>query len=315
MREAVCVLTFQRPDLLTLCLEAIRDSEPGMPLHVWADRGLDEREICNRFGATHHWTWEHKYHGNSASMLEMLKWAFHQQYERVYVIEDDALVDHTFFPWCRAAFDRHPEVFAACGWQYSPNALKGDGPDILIPWYLSVASCLSARSLSTIVPHATLDYYRDMKGYCDATFPSSAHRGSMHYEQDGLLLRVAESQHRRCVWPRRPRALHCGWYGYHQGEGRMEGTVEERVEALRLAVRNPELLGGMMRGGALPTIGRCAGCKLPLAVERQKDRVLCEKCFSVEHPECTLLGVGQYYVSEMEVRPEGDAVGRVSIAR
>src|ERR1700690_941343 len=194
MNECVVVPTFQRRDLLYLCLEAIRESEPNIPIHVFPDRGTDELDICRRFNAVHHWTWVHGYHGNSANMLEMLKWAFHERYDRVYVIEDDALVDKTFFPWCRDALERHPESFAACGWEYSPNAIKGLGADAMIPWYLSVAACLPTASLATIVQHAGLDYYRNMQGYVDRTFPASPHRGTLHYEQDGLVLRVMEAQ-------------------------------------------------------------------------------------------------------------------------
>lgn len=300
MRETVIVPTFHRSDLLYLCLENIRERERDIPIHVFPDRGTDEREICQRFGAVQHWSWEHNYHGNSANMLEALKWAFHQQYDRVFVIEDDALVDETFFSWCRAGMER--DVFAACGWQYSPNAVKGDGADLLLSWYLSVAACLSARSLFAIVPHANLEYYRDMRDYCDRSFPASAHRGSMHYEQDGLVLRVAEAQGKRCLWPRRARALHCGWYGYHQGEDRMQGTLEDRVEVLRLAVRNPEILSGMMKGGPLPTVGRCVECGIPLAVERADDPVICGTCFKIKWPTREI-GVGQYYVKDRLLLP------------
>ncbi len=303
MRECVIIPTFQRSDLLYLCLESIRASQPHIPIDVFPDRGTDERSLCNKFNAIHHYTWDHRYHGNSANMLEALKWAFHQRYDRVYVIEDDALVDQTFFPWCRAALDRVP-AFAACGWQYSPNAVKGDGADLQLAWYLSVASCLPLSSLATIVPHANLDYYRDMQGYCDRTFVSSAYRGSAHHEQDGLVMRVCEAQRKRCVWPRRPRALHCGWYGYHQGDARLDGTLEERVEILRLAVRNPEILRGMMNGAALPTIGKCVTCSLPLAVERVDDPVMCAECFERRYPT-RAIGVGQYYVRTIP-QPEAE---------
>lgn len=295
MREVVIIPTFQRSDLLFLCLEHIRAVEPDIPIHVFPDRGTDERDICNCFGAVHHWTWMHGYHGNSANMMEALKWAFHERYDRVYVIEDDALVDKTFFDWCRTAFERHPDAFAACGWEYSPNRINGLGTDVMLPWYLSVAACLPASSLATIVPHANLDYYRDMQAYCDQTFPASSHRGTLHYEQDGLVLRVCEAQRKRCVWPHKPRALHCGWYGYHQGGEAPQGTLEERVELMRLAVKNPEILRGIMTGGRLPGVGKCMECELPMAIERTGDGVMCRKCFEGKWPE-RAIGVGQYYL-------------------
>ena len=304
MSECILVPTFQRSDLLYLCLESIRKYAPAIPLHVFPDRGTSELDICNRFNAVHHWTWPHSFHGNSANMCEALKWAFNERYDRVYVIEDDALIDHTFFGWCKVAFERHSDAFAACGWEYSPNAVKGDGPDLMLPWYLSVATCLPLASLAAIVPHCNLDYYRDMQGYVDRTFVSSAFRGTKHYEQDGLVLRVCEAKRQRCVWPRVPRALHCGWYGYHQGENRLEGTLEERIDILRLTLRNPEILRAMMKGGPLPVIGRCVRCDKPLAVERAGDPVMCGGCFESHNPNLAI-GVSQYYLGPV---PSTDAL-------
>ncbi len=77
MSEICLIPTFQRSDLLYLCLETIRKYAPAIPIAVFPDRGTSELNICNRFNAEHHWTWAHTYHGNSANMLEALKWAFH----------------------------------------------------------------------------------------------------------------------------------------------------------------------------------------------------------------------------------------------
>ena len=296
MNEVVLLPTFQRPELLYCCLEAIRAAEPTISVHVFPDRGTNEREICEKFGAAHHLTLQHSYHGNTFNMLEALKWAYGQRYETVYVIEDDAIIDPSFFDWSRQALTNYPDAFAACGWRYSPDAKVGDGPDMLLGWYLSVAAALPRRSVGGIVAHARPEYYGDMKGYLDRTYPASARKGSQHYEQDGAALRVAESEGKRCVWPRRPRAIHAGWRGYHMPDGReLDGTLEERVAVVKLAIENPAVLGKMMEGGQLPLIDRCTGCRKPLLTENVNAVVTCKECFHRAHPTLAVTTSSHYY--------------------
>ncbi len=226
MREIVLVPSYKRSEMLYCSLEAIRAADPTIPVRVFPDRGTDESAVAEKFNASHHVTVKHLYHGNTFNVMEALKWAYGQQYEMVYVVEDDAIIDRTFFDWSRAALGNpiYDDVFAACGWQYSPQAIIGDGPDLRIPWYLSVCSAIPRRSLYGIVQHSRPEYYGDMQGYLDRAYPGSHRRGSMHYEQDGLVLRVLESESKRCVWPRRPRATHIGFHGYHMDGRAPEGT-------------------------------------------------------------------------------------------
>jgi len=268
-----------------------------MSLHVFPDRGTDESEICEKFGAEHHLTLQHSYHGNSFGMLMALKWAYQQSYERVFVVEDDAIVDQTFFSWCRQALGHVTEPFAACGWQYSPDALISDGPDVVIPWYLSVCACLPRKSLFGIVQHAVPEYFSDMGGYLDRVYPNSHRRGTLHYEQDGLILRVCESESRRCIWPRRPRATHIGWRGYHQTEGKeLDGTLEERVALVKLALKDPSLLKRLMAGSAPPEMDHCERCQKPLLSSNKAARKICVECFHKDHPDWPITAGSHYYL-------------------
>ena len=280
MNEICIVPTFKRSDMLYVCLQAIRAAEPLLPLHVWADRGTDERDVANRFNAIHHFTIPHSCHGNSYVMLEAIKWASGQHPSTVFIVEDDAIVSPDFFSWCREALKR-PSLFAACGWQYSPDALPpADGPDLLIPWYLSVAAALPERSLYKIVQHARPEYYGNMKSYLDSCYPASNRRGSMHYEQDGLVLRVMEAESQVCAWPRRPKAIHVGWRGYHMPEGKdLVGTLESRVQVIKLLLKNPAMLKQMLNGGIPPEIDYCTDCKQPLLSANKNARVICAECF------------------------------------
>lgn len=296
-REICIVPTFNRGDMLFCCLEAIRAAEPNIALHVWPDRATSEKEICERFNAVEHKTISHACHGNSYNVMEALKWAYKGNYDTVFIIEDDAIAEPTFFEWCRTALARNPHIFAACGWRYSPDALPPcDGPDIQIPWYLSVATAIPRKSLYGIVQHACPEYYADMQGYLDRAYPASYRKGSMHYEQDGLALRVCESESKMCAWPRRPRATHIGWRGYHMPEGAdLHGTLEERVAIIKLLMKNPSMLASMLNGGIPPEVSYCADCKKPLLSTNSKAKVVCIQCFHLANPELPRTSSSHYY--------------------
>src|SRR5882672_70618 len=157
MKEVVILPTFDRSEFLFCAIEAIRAAEPTILIHVFPDRGTDESAVTSQFkGVTEHRTLQHSYHGNSFNMLEALKWAYlqNERWDRFYVVEDDAIINASFFSWCRTSLTQWPDSFAACGLQYSPDALISDGPDLRIPWYLSVCAAMSRASVSSIVQHA-----------------------------------------------------------------------------------------------------------------------------------------------------------------
>jgi hypothetical protein len=296
MREVVIVPTFQRREMLFVCLEAIRAAEPDIRIEVFPDRGTDETEVCGRFKAVHHKTIAHTYHGNSFVMLEALKFAYQQMYENVFVVEDDAIVDPSFFGWCRSALSKRPESFAACGWTYSPDALQpSHGPDIVIPWYLSVAAMLPRKSLYGIAQHARPEYYSDMKGYLDRAYAASHRRGSMHYEQDGLVLRVCESESKMCVWPRRPRAIHIGWRGYHVPDGaEIPGTLDEKVAVVKLILKSPAALKSLLNGAPPPKMEQCRICRKSLLGKDPDVDMICVDCFHGEYPHLAV-SAAEYY--------------------
>jgi hypothetical protein len=299
MREVVLIPTFDRSEFLYCCIDAIRAAEPDIRIEVFPDRGTDESAMTSRFsGVTEHRTLQHSYHGNTFNMMEALKWAYQQnnKWETVYVIEDDAIIDSSFFTWARNSLAMWPDMFAACGWQYSPDALISDGPDIRIPWYLSVCTALPRKSLFSIVQHARIDYYCDMKGYVDRTYPNSNKRGSLHWEQDGLIYRIMESESKRCVWPRRPRATHCGWRGYHQSKEKATGSLEERVAIVKLALKNPSLLKRLMGGARAPEFRYCEECRKPLAAEDKVSRIICVDCYHATHPTHPQTSISHYYL-------------------
>lgn len=296
------VPTYKRPEFLAVCLEAILTAEPTMAIHVFPDRGTNELEVCKQYAAVHHLTIQHAYHGNTFNMLMALKWAYDFGAQRVFVIEDDAIVEPSFFQWCRTALESKPDSFAACGWQFSPDQVVSEGPDISIPWYLSVCSCLPRKSLSQIVHHAVPEYFSDMGGYADKAFPTSFRKGTKHYEQDGLILRICESQAKSCVWPRKPKATHIGWRGYHMPEGKEPvGALEDRVELVKLAVKEPALLKRLMEGAEVPDMAHCEMCNKPLLSENKEARTICADCFHASRPSLAITSSFYYLPKESHV--------------
>ena len=298
-KEIVIVPTFQRSDMLAVTLEAIIAADSTLPIHVFPDRGTSERIVTSRFpSVTEHLTWDHRYSGNTCNVLESLKWARTKNPDVVYIIEDDAIIDPTFFDWSRAALAASPRLFAACGWRYSPDALPPapNCADTLIPWYLSVAAALPRHSLDSIVRHATLSYYSDMKHYLDAAFPQSHRRGSQHYEQDGLCQRILESESRVCAWPRTPRATHIGFRGYHMPQGQeLHGTLDERIRIIKLLLKNPSMLQSLLNSGIPPNIDYCDKCRTPLLTTDQSASVRCVQCFHAAHPSRPQTSQFHYY--------------------
>jgi len=299
MREVCLIPTFDRSEFLYCCLEAIFAANPAANVHVFPDRGTDESAVTSQFvNVTEHKTLAHTYHGNTFNMMEALKWAYQQndRWDRIYIVEDDAIIDGTFFSWCRTALATNPDSFAACGWQYSPDALISDGPDLRIPWYLSVIAALPRKSVFSIIQHARIEYYSDMRGYLDRAYPNNNRRGSLHYEQDGLILRVMESESKRAVWPRRPRATHCGWHGYHAGKNKSAGSLEERIAIVKLALKNPSLLSRLMNGGRVSEFRYCEECNKPLAADDKESRIVCVECFHSQYPDLPNTSCSHYYL-------------------
>lgn len=305
IREAVFVPTYKRSAFLYCCLEAIRAAEPTIEIYVAPDRGLDESEVCASFDAQQLETHDHPYHGNSYNMLEGLKTLYALGYDRVFVVEDDCIIDPTFFDWARNALDNpkpwNPDPFAASGWEFSPDAPKEDGPDVICDWYLSVCSAIPRKSLEKIIEHAKPEYYRDMKGYQAANFDKIRFlQGGIHYEQDGLILGIACQNGQRITWPRRPRAQHIGWHGYHMLHGKVpQGDLSKQVAVVKMAIANPDIMRNLMNGGEPPEAVGCMGCGKNLVTTNSKAETICVSCFHKTHPELPQTTQSHYYVKSL----------------
>ena len=296
------VPTYRRSAFLWVCLEAIRVAEPNIEIVVAPDRATEELEVCNHFNASQIFHVRHTHHGNTFNMMEGLKYFHEAGYDRVFVVEDDCVVDPSFFDWARNALDNpRPWMgvpFAASGWEYSPHRLDEDGPDLLLNWYLSVCSAIPRSSLEHIVQHAHEGYYSNMQRYCDEKFPRDAGRGGMHFEQDGLILKVSNTLGQRIVWPRRPRAVHIGFHGYHMPHGKpIKGDLKQQVAVLKLALECPEVMQSLMTGGEPPETGNCRDCNKLLVSTNKKAAMRCVSCFHKQYPDAPVAARSHYYIA------------------
>lgn len=229
MSSVVIVPTFDRPEMLWLCLEHITACPAARNYDVRVQ--VDMRDghaplpelaaVQDHFGVDLHFTPAHAHHGNSFNLLTAYRRAYedHAEFDRVFLVEDDVLVSPDFFAW-HDLVHRYAQPAASIG-------VRNPGHGA----YASLGVCLPRKTVERVLDHAVLAYFRDMRGYCRFAFPPS----QFDCEQDGLIARVLAG--RTVAWADPPVCSHVGWYGYHRKKAqRPTGTLEERVAQVRSAL-------------------------------------------------------------------------------
>lgn len=269
--DLVCVPTFARPEYLQLCLEQLLEADGGREKHVLVaidrhqrdtndqkNRNVESLHVAEQF------RYEfanlevilrepHGYIGNPYNFLELYKTAFHSDARFVYLVEDDVLVGKDFFTWHERVNERQ-DYFCTVGWHCirNPQAISFGAPESYIETqndFSSIGVCWKREGLAPLVQHALPDYYRDIAGYLRRAFPNEEVKHGVWTEQAGLVMRLLLSTPNATVaWPVRARCAHVGINGYHRARGHaFTGSLKERVEALRVAVRNTEKLVGLSK--------------------------------------------------------------------
>ncbi len=249
MSEICIVTTFQREELLFLCLEAIRRDDPDIPIIVFSDRAAtsdDLTKTCDIFKAHLRIREQHNRYGNSWNLLMAATWAV-QQAEIVHFIEDDTIVHRGYFEWARntllstAPKTLGTQIEAAayacvCGHIGSPHQVN---------WYTSPCASWNSDYLKIALGHVTPGYLQaetreEMLRVIDTDiFPKSKFkRGGS--EQDGFFLRCIEAHGWRTAFPPDPLATHFGFFGYNRPPEvkRPEGEFPQRVQFCRDLLAN-----------------------------------------------------------------------------
>lgn len=269
--DLVCIPTFARPEYLQLCLEHLAEADGGREKRVMVaiDRHhKDTNDQKNRNAESIHVVdkfrnefasvkltvrEQHGYIGNPYNFLELYKAAFHSDARFVYLVEDDVLVGKDFFTWHERVNEKR-EYFCTVGWHCirNPRATRDGNAEDYIETaedFSSIGVCWKREKLAPLVQHALPDYYRDLAGYLRKHFPKEEVKHGVWTEQAGLVMRLLLATPNATVaWPVRARCAHVGINGYHRARGHaFSGTLEQRVEALRVAVRNTEKLVGLSK--------------------------------------------------------------------
>lgn len=233
MRDLVIVPTFSRPEMLWHCLEHLSacpeviagelDLVVAVDDHIGRPPPLEEiKSVVRRFPLVGMVKRDpHRYRGNSFNVLTAYEEAWKEERERVFLVEDDVMVEPDFFRW-------HLEVQAG-ELPFCSIGVARRGPG-----YCSLGVCFRREPLTLVVQHAVSAYFANMAYYCQANFHDGRNLGT---EQDGLILRIMLKAKATARFAEQPRARHIGWYGYNRGlHGCPAGDLQARYAAVAARV-------------------------------------------------------------------------------
>lgn len=237
--DLVVIPTYDRPELLWLCLERIAASpdHQSVNIRVYVDAHVDQppppradiEAVLRKFPQLKlkvKFVTPHPFHGNSYNVLMAYKEAYEHPVPHVFMVEDDILVEPGFFAWHR---QRQAEAELDCS--------IGVGKRPEHAHYASLGVCFRREVIAKILPHCRTEYFSNMRMYCRSRFAPT----KIDCEQDGLWCRVLSPQ--LIAWPEIPVAHHVGWYGYHRKKSvRPTGTLEQRYKQVKLVLANHFLL-------------------------------------------------------------------------
>lgn len=228
MRNLAIIPTYSRPEMLWHCLErlsACREISSGeldivvaVDNHIGRPPPSEEIEwVVRRFpGVGLVKRDPHRYRGNSFNVLTAYEEAWKEERERVFLVEDDVMVEPDFFRWHGEAQQDVP--FCSIG-----VSRRGPG-------YCSLGVCFRREPLTLVVQHAVSAYFANMDYYCQTNFREGQGLGA---EQDGLIARVMLKAKATARFAELAVARHVGDYGYNRGEHRRPtGSLEERYRAV-----------------------------------------------------------------------------------
>jgi hypothetical protein len=244
MQDLVIIPTYDRPEMLWLCLEYFAACPDAQLVQIWvvvdAHVGLppprEEIEaVVEKFPQLPvqiRYRHPHQFHGNSYNVLMAYKEAYETLHRYVFLVEDDVMIHPDFFAWHRVTHSFDGRLGCSIAVVKEPQHSH----------YASLGVCFRRDILRLILPHCRPAYFEHMREYCREHFP----RSRVDCEQDGLFCRLLATH--RVVYATTPYAQHVGWYGYHRKRSvRPYGSLEERHAQVKRALASPESLRGWMR--------------------------------------------------------------------
>jgi hypothetical protein len=165
--------------------------------------------------------YSHDSQGDSRSMLASLDWAVKMGAERIYMIEEDVLVSMDFFRWHRHAQEMGFPLTVGYALPGDKRVSEDADPTLCIACSRShsIGVCFSRNLALKLLEHNTPDYYHSfytMDLYLKKYFRE--YPGKDDLQWDGLLRRIFWRDKLKALYPLKPRAYHCGWYGLNRDE-------------------------------------------------------------------------------------------------
>ncbi len=261
MVDLVLIPTYMRPEYLSLCLEHVAKAkgDRDLAVRIFYDNRLGSQnpltikelqlteQVVKQFSTQLDVAMQvrapHPYVGNPSNFLEAYKTAYATDARYVYLIEDDVMVGWDFFKWHEAVQARN-DYMCTVGWHCirNPQAQVSNDPTAYIDTrrdFSSIGVCWKREKLGQVVKHAVKEYYQQMNVYLGRNFPKSPIGPGLWTEQAGLIMRILLETQQLVAWPCLSRCAHVGVSGYHRPGGfRFEGTLDERVAALRKAMQH-----------------------------------------------------------------------------
>ena len=270
--EVTVITTYKRDPLLYVTLRRLRKVYDG-PVVVFSDRGYDSadlRKCVSDWHADRVIREKHDRHGNTVNASEALKWAYRSRFELTHYLEDDSLVGPHWRDWTLKVHESD-RIFCSAGWVCTREFPYADFT-YFAPWIYIPQFSIKRDKLAEIVRHLKPEYYDDMRGYIQKTFPNTplnkmTATAINHYEIDGLIQHILmENQGCQVAWNSMPTVMHLGFGGYNRGgyENFDQfffdcGTFEEKVAKVETLADDPywraQLFGRQLvecESGSLP---------------------------------------------------------------
>jgi hypothetical protein len=190
-------------------------------------------------------------YGNSKNLLDSLKRAYDSGAERIFLVEDDIMVAPDIFEWHETVLNE-VDPFVSCATllnksaHFPINGREAMDESIKDP----NAYHVSHHAYSS---HAAAFKRKNLKHVVEFLANESTYEKlSSGNEQDIQIQKIMALPffiNKGSAWPYVPRAFNVGMYSYHINTGmKFNGTFEEKCDALRKAVTNPEKLRSMSAG-------------------------------------------------------------------
>jgi glycosyltransferase involved in cell wall biosynthesis len=243
MKDIVIIPTYNRPELLYLCIEQLskcegietkqviihEDDHDDKPKHF--SRILEILEVI-RFAKrvlphVSHVRVSHSNYGSSYNFIEGFRHAYNSDAKYVYHIEDDCLITPDYFRYAEEAHKLCPDAFVVCG-NARPQSRTGESDLVhLSYWFQTFALSFRRENLAKIL----LPKY---EGYCL----------SRNFEFDTYIMNWMVRNEEYSVSPMKERVFTFGHYSYHMPGQRLPGNLQEVIELTRQATKDPSLLSG-----------------------------------------------------------------------